>query len=191
MFIPFSLLFFLVTTSLPLTRIGLALSVAALASEREALSRSVQASGTIAAANVADLAFPSTGTVNSVKVTIGEKVTKGQALASIDRTSLQLAVNSAQASYNQAAAQLSSAEANLSADRAALAATKATPTSTTTTAADLATQEANEQAQIDSANAQIAADESSLAGAQDKVDSAKANTGSGTRSNRGRRDMAK
>jgi multidrug efflux pump subunit AcrA (membrane-fusion protein) len=155
------------------------------------VSQSVQASGTIAAANVADLAFPSAGTVNSVKVTIGEKVTKGQALASIDTTSLQLAVNAAQASYNQSAAQLSSAEANLAADRAALAALRATPTtstsssatgstgstagtSSTTSAADLATQEQNEQAQIDSANAQIAADESSLAGAQDKLNSAKA-----------------
>ncbi|HEX3830230.1 MAG TPA: HlyD family efflux transporter periplasmic adaptor subunit [Sporichthyaceae bacterium] len=164
------------------------------------VSKSVQASGTVEAANVADLTFPSAGTVSSVKVTVGETVTKGQALASINPTSLSLAVNSAQASYNQAAAQLSSAQANLAADNSAMATLRATPTTSTgstgatgatgatgtsgttatTTAAQLATEEQNEQVQIDSADAQIAGDESSLSGAQDKLNSAQADLAGAT-----------
>jgi RND family efflux transporter MFP subunit len=137
------------------------------------VSQSVQTSGTVAAADVEDLSFPSSGTVNAVKVTLGEKVTKGQALASIDPTSLQLAVNSAQASYTQAAAQLSSAQDNLAADQATLKALQETTASTTTSATDLATQEATEQSAITSDNAQVTGAQSQVSSAQQRLTAAK------------------
>lgn len=73
------------------------------------LQTTVGASGTINPAKRADLAFTSSGTVASVRVAVGDKVKKGQALAAIDLTDLQSsvdaaksAVDAAQSDYNTA-----------------------------------------------------------------------------------------
>ncbi len=71
------------------------------------LSRTVSASGTVAAAHTDDLSFSTGGTVTAVNVKAGDTVTKGQVLASIDPGQLQAAVSSAQASLASAQAQLS------------------------------------------------------------------------------------
>lgn len=68
------------------------------------------ATGTISRKNAATASFPVSGTVNSVKVAVGDTVTAGQTLATLDTTALQLAVLQAEATVAQATASLSSAQ---------------------------------------------------------------------------------
>jgi multidrug efflux pump subunit AcrA (membrane-fusion protein) len=98
------------------------------------LQQTVSASGTIASANEADLSFGSSGTVTAVDVAVGDKVTKGEALAKIDTTQLSSAVAVAQAQVDQAqaavdaggsTAQVTSADAQLSSAKASLSSAKA------------------------------------------------------------------
>ena len=66
------------------------------------MSTSVSATGTIEPAQRADLSFTSAGTVTSLNVAVGDTVTSGEALAAIDTTDLQTAVDQAQAAVNAA-----------------------------------------------------------------------------------------
>ncbi|MCL2471525.1 MAG: HlyD family efflux transporter periplasmic adaptor subunit [Propionibacteriaceae bacterium] len=66
------------------------------------MTESVTTSGTIEPQQQADLSFSSSGTVNTVSVAVGDTVVTGQALASIDTTSLQSSVDSAQAAVDAA-----------------------------------------------------------------------------------------
>ena len=66
------------------------------------MTDSVTATGTIAPKQRADLSFTSSGTVTSVAVEVGDTVTTGQALATIDATNLQASVDSAQAAVDAA-----------------------------------------------------------------------------------------
>ena len=86
-------------------------------------------SGTVAPTGRTDLAFGTSGTVSAVAVE-GEKVTKGQVVARLDRSSLQTAVTKAKAT-------LASARAQLEADENAQtsAATSSTSTSASTASA--------------------------------------------------------
>jgi len=81
------------------------------------MQTTVSASGTIEPAQRSDLSFTSAGTVNAVNVAVGDTVTAGEALASIDTTSLQAAVtqaqsavDAAQSDYNTAVSSGSSAQ---------------------------------------------------------------------------------
>jgi multidrug efflux pump subunit AcrA (membrane-fusion protein) len=98
------------------------------------MSQTVSASGTIAPAATEDLNFTSGGLVTAVKVKAGQKVTKGQVLATIDSAALGSAVVQAQAqvaadaatlstdqSGSASAAQITSDQANLSAAETQLA----------------------------------------------------------------------
>ncbi len=80
------------------------------------IKETVSASGTIAPAQEASLDFAVSGTVNAVDVVSGQKVTKGQTLATVTSTALQDQVAAAQAS-------LSAAQSKLSSDTSAGAAT--------------------------------------------------------------------
>lgn len=73
---------------------------------RQTVRTTVGASGTIEPAQQADVSFPSGGTVRSVEVAVGDTVTKGQALATIDPAALQAAVETAQAQLAAADSQL-------------------------------------------------------------------------------------
>jgi len=66
------------------------------------MSTSVSASGTIEPAQRADLSFTSAGTVTTLDVAVGDTVTSGEELASIDTTDLQTAVDQAQAAVDAA-----------------------------------------------------------------------------------------
>ena len=66
------------------------------------MTDSVTATGTISPKQRADLSFTSSGTVTAVNVAVGDTVTAGQALATIDSTNLQAAVDSAQAAVDAA-----------------------------------------------------------------------------------------
>jgi multidrug efflux pump subunit AcrA (membrane-fusion protein) len=115
-----------------------------VAATTSTVQQTVSATGTIEPANEADLSFTSSGTVQAVDVQVGQTVTAGQTLATIDPTSLQAAVTVAQAQVTQAqtavnaggsatqtasaAASLASAQAQLqSAQNALAAATMTSP----------------------------------------------------------------
>ena len=100
------------------------------------IRQTVSATGTIAPAQRADLTFQVAGTVTTVPVAVGDKVAKGAALATVDDTDLQAAVDAAQAAVDAAedqvdsaggstAAQIASAQAQLAAAQSSLARAKA------------------------------------------------------------------
>jgi HlyD family secretion protein len=68
--------------------------------------------GTLTPVNQANLNFGTSGTVASVAVTVGQVVNAGQELATLDTTSLQSAVLSAQATMTSAQAKLTSDQNN-------------------------------------------------------------------------------
>ena len=78
------------------------------------ITQTIGMAGNLAPVNEADLNFASSGTVQSVGVEVGETVTSGEVLASLDRTIL--------------AAQLSQAEATLTSAKSKLAQDQAGPT---------------------------------------------------------------
>ncbi|MGV1008662.1 MAG: efflux RND transporter periplasmic adaptor subunit [Dermatophilaceae bacterium] len=108
------------------------------------LSQTVSASGTIEPKVQSNLSFTSGGTVTSVPVKVGDKVTTGQTLATIGTTDLQQAVDSAQASVDAASASL-----------------KATKSSSTATSAQIAAA----TSQLNAADAKLATAQSALAAA--------------------------
>ncbi len=80
------------------------------------IRQTVSTSGTLATANEADLSFGASGTVTSVLVQPGQKVTKGQALATISSASLAASVANAQVT-------VASAQSRLNSDQTAAAST--------------------------------------------------------------------
>ncbi|MCW2547063.1 MAG: efflux transporter, family, subunit [Mycobacterium sp.] len=85
--------------------------------------------GTVIPINQADVAFPVSGTIATVPVKVGQQVVSGQTLATIDITSLETALNSAESA-------LATAQAKLVADTTAQAnGTSSTFSSTSSSAA--------------------------------------------------------
>jgi multidrug efflux pump subunit AcrA (membrane-fusion protein) len=109
----------------------------------QAIEQTVNASGTVEPANIADENFAVPGQITAVKVTVGEAVKKGQVLARVDNSDLARQVDIAQANRDSAAAQVTAAE---DADASAT--------------------------QIDSARAQLATANDKLAQAKDDLDNA-------------------
>lgn len=109
------------------------------------VTQTVPSVGTIMSANQASLAFPVAGTVASVDVAVGDRVTAGQEVAALSPTTLQQRFDSAQAAVANAqqalavasASQLSAATVGSSTAAAAAASatvTKALPTTSPSTA---------------------------------------------------------
>jgi multidrug efflux pump subunit AcrA (membrane-fusion protein) len=94
------------------------------------VKQSVSASGTIEPAKTADLDFGVSGTVTKVYVAAGDKVVKGQALATVDSSALVAARTAAQASYDAAVTQHSddidadASDVQLAADQTAVLSAK-------------------------------------------------------------------
>lgn len=84
--------------------------------------RTLTVSGTVQPVNQAQASFQVSGTVSGVEVSVGQSVSAGQVLATLDTTSLQTEVSLAQAN-------LSSAEAKLSQDESGQASTTASSNS--------------------------------------------------------------
>jgi macrolide-specific efflux system membrane fusion protein len=88
----------------------------------------VTASGNVASADTADLSFASAGTVQSIDVSVGQHVSAGQVLASLDSSGAQAALEAAQDQLSAAQDQLSLAQSGnetppeVAQDNAALAA---------------------------------------------------------------------
>jgi HlyD family secretion protein len=75
------------------------------------VSATLDTAGTIGSVNEATLSFPTTGQVSAVNVAVGQQVTAGQTLATLNTTSLESQVASAQSA-------LANAQAKLAADQA-------------------------------------------------------------------------
>lgn len=112
-----------------------------VAASVQTLSQSISATGTITPAVQSNLRFATSGTVTSVAVKVGDKVSANQQVATIDPANAKIAVNLAAANVNAASASLTTAKS-----------------SSTTTAAQLAA--ANSQ--LASANAKLASAQASL-----------------------------
>ncbi|MCW2707455.1 MAG: HlyD family efflux transporter periplasmic adaptor subunit, partial [Frankiales bacterium] len=82
----------------------------------------VTTTGTIEPKQNEDLSFPVSGTVASVAATVGQKVTKGAVLATVDSTTLQSAVTTAQAAVTAADQQVSAVAGGTATQVAAAAA---------------------------------------------------------------------
>ncbi|WP_194793155.1 efflux RND transporter periplasmic adaptor subunit [Raineyella fluvialis] len=98
--------------------------------QRTSLSRSVTATGTFQPAQQLSVNFPASGTITEVKVAVGDKVTKGQILATEDSAALGATLQSARASVSSAQAQVNSltstaTTAQVTAAQATLAAAQA------------------------------------------------------------------
>ncbi|MDQ1701055.1 MAG: hypothetical protein QOF57_307, partial [Frankiaceae bacterium] len=72
------------------------------------MTQSVTTTGTIQPARRSDLSFTVSGKVTKVSATVGEAVTSGQVLATVDATTLQTAVDTANAAVTSAAEQVTS-----------------------------------------------------------------------------------
>lgn len=88
------------------------------------VQQTVTASGTVEPARQAALSFTVSGTVTSVPVQVGDVVTAGQTLATVDPTALQADVQTAQASLTAALASLT-AQQDAGADSTQLASAQA------------------------------------------------------------------
>jgi multidrug efflux pump subunit AcrA (membrane-fusion protein) len=76
------------------------------------IKQSVSASGTLEPASQANLSFAVSGQVTAVDVSVGQSVTSGQTLATIDSTALQDSVNAANETLSADKARLSSDQSN-------------------------------------------------------------------------------
>jgi membrane fusion protein, macrolide-specific efflux system len=82
------------------------------------IRQTVSATGTIAPKHEADLNFAVDGDVTAVSATVGSKVVKGAALATVDRSALRIDRDAAKAAVTAAKSQLADDEANSAADAA-------------------------------------------------------------------------
>ncbi len=99
---------------------------------KSTMKQTVTASGTLAPQRQAYLNFPASGTVQSVRVQLGDTVQQGQVLATQDTTTLDAAVTSAAAAVNSASSSLNTlldsttaTQAQIDAARAQLASAQA------------------------------------------------------------------
>jgi multidrug efflux pump subunit AcrA (membrane-fusion protein) len=106
------------------------------------ITQTVSSTGTIEPASQANLSFAVSGSVTAVNVTVGQTVTAGQALATIDPTSLTASAAQAQATLSSDQSKLATDQADgasatqVAADQAAVASSQAQLTSAQTSLAD-------------------------------------------------------
>jgi multidrug efflux pump subunit AcrA (membrane-fusion protein) len=96
----------------PTTDATAAASSSRVAASVQTLDQSVSASGTIVPKTQSNLRFGASGTVTAVTVKVGDKVTAGQQVATVDPSDLQTAVNLAQANVNAASSSITAADAS-------------------------------------------------------------------------------
>ena len=123
--------------------------------EKGVVQSSVTGSGNIEAGSDEDVNFQTNGTLSAVDVHVGQHVTKGQLLATLDSTSAQLALNQAEASLTAAEDQLSSAESGSSTSSTSGSGGSGGSTSSPATTTSSAASTASAQAAVDSAQASV------------------------------------
>lgn len=92
---------------------------------QQTLKKTVSATGTIEPAQESDLSFSSSGTVTAVNVEVGDRVSKGEVLATMDDSSLRAAVESDKAALEASQEDLTTLEDDSSATATALSSAKA------------------------------------------------------------------
>ena len=97
--------------------------------------QTLQATGTTEPSTSATVSFAVSGTVATVSVHVGDKVTKGQVLATLDTTSLKYALATAQAQVANANLTLTQAESGQVSATSATAGSKTSSAGTSTTGA--------------------------------------------------------
>jgi HlyD family secretion protein len=127
------------------------------------VDRTVEASGTVTSSLKLTPSFPTSGTVESVKVKVGDTVRKGQVLAQQDTSALQAEVDSANAT-------LAAARQQLEADRSG----QTSGSSDATTAAYLTANHANPSSAVSSLIQEVEAAQDAVIAAQKQVDAAQA-----------------
>jgi multidrug efflux pump subunit AcrA (membrane-fusion protein) len=137
-----------------------AVSVSTATVASSTLSVSVSGSGSVAPVQTRTLSFPVAGTISEVLVSVGNTVSAGQTLASLNSQELQMAVHQAEANVKSAQASVAAAngqgatESDIASAQAQLTSAQASYNKTRTgsvTAAELA----SAQAQLASAQAQL------------------------------------
>lgn len=119
------------------------------------VTQSVSANGTIASQSTAAANFGVSGTVATLAVGVGTKVTKGEILATLDTTTFQAAVDEARAAVTAAQASVDAAQA-----------ASTTSSGGNGNGASSGTSTAQKQSQVASANAQLAQAQSTLTTAE-------------------------
>ena len=156
---------------------GDAVTTELVAATTETVKETVSATGTIQPANQANLTFAQGGKVTAVDVKVGDPVTAGQTLATIDPTSLQSALTLAQQQLTAAQAQLTAATAAANSGQIASANAQVTSAQSKVTAA----QEALGQASLTSSIAETVAAVNVAVG--DQVSGGSSSTGTASGSN--------
>jgi membrane fusion protein, macrolide-specific efflux system len=128
------------------------------------VTSTVTASGNLSAVNQVAANFSSSGTVTSIKAVVGDKVVKGQTLATIDTADATTALALAQSNYASAKAQLVKAEdgATVTTPAQTDATGKVVKAATSTTTVDAA-QVASAKAQVVQAKSNLATAKTALA----------------------------
>ena len=114
-----------------------------VAASTSTVKETVSATGTIEPATQASLSFAQSGKVTAVPVKVGDNVTAGQVLATIDPTSLQSALTLAQEQLTAAQAQQTAANSSDSSSQIASANAQVTNAQTKVTAAQTALADAS------------------------------------------------
>ncbi len=138
----------------------------------------ISASGNLAAATTANEKFSTSGTIATIAVSVGDVVTAGQVLATLDATDAQNAVTQAEASVSAAEQQRTTANLQLTAAKQSLAeaqtALATTVTSTDPTTGTTTTTTKGSESQVTSAKAQVSSATSQVTQANAQVTSAEA-----------------
>ncbi len=133
---------------------------------RGTIQATVLSSGALQPAADTNLTFGIAGTLAQVNVRPGDRVTKGQLIASLDKRDLQLAVSQAQASLNSAQAKLDSLKAGPTASQLSAARLKVTQAQS-----NLDKVKSSSAIQVQQAQLAVNSAQRALANAQDKYNS--------------------
>ena len=140
--------------------------------QRADITQTVDADGTLAAANRSTVSFAADGTVDAVDVQVGDHVHAGDTLAELDGRDLQAAITSARATLAEARQRLADDEAaQLSGDSSSDSSSSAsTPAATPASSSPAAPASSSADAQLTSATTPIGA--SDVRAAQQAVEDA-------------------
>jgi HlyD family secretion protein len=135
------------------------------------VAETVTATGPIAAAQTLPLSFKSSGKLADLKVSVGQKVKKGDVLAQIDPTDLRAALDQAKANLQQAEAAFAKAQQAATPEQieAAQVALRNAQQAANDAAASATASQASAAKDVEVARASAATSRNSLKGAQDAL----------------------
>src|SRR5256885_1400854 len=164
---------YLVIAGNPLTRNQQVTTYQTAQVSQGTLQVTVAATGPITNPASVPLSFKSSGKLAEVDVAIGQQVTAGQALAKLDTTDLQIAVDQAQAALVQQQANLATVTAGATPEQAAVAQAQVDAAQTTLDNAQksLASAQTSSAGTVAAAQADVTASQVALAGTQKALQS--------------------